>query len=125
VVGKHLANSVVLVFGRSQNRVVTEKRMGLEGLPVSDGDVWAFDLLRGGGWSDLTALVVLWCIGLGTALIAVWGGSWILAGTSATVIALALWWTATKLRGRADDRRMMRRVEAEEEQERRAAGGLG
>jgi hypothetical protein len=118
MLGEQVAKSVARVIARAHHRVVKNKRMGLEGLPVTDGDVWTFDLLRRGTLSDSTGLVILWSVGLGTTGIAVWGRSWILGALAVVVVALALWWSHTKWRSRVDDLRMMQRVAEEETRER-------
>ena len=91
------------------------QRLGLEGLPVTDGDVWAFDAVRGamrGG--DRGGLILAWVVGVALAALAIWGRSVGLGFVSAVALALTLWWTATKWRSWIAAQRQMRRIAADE-----------
>lgn len=88
------------------------RRQGLEGLPVSEGEVWAFDAARrmsGGGGGDLGGLVLLWVLALGSLALGVWGGSITLVVCGAVASAIATWWTVTKTRSHLAARRQSRR----------------
>ena len=83
--------------------------MGLEGLPVNDGEVYGFDIVRDitRNASDLTGLVILWAVAFGVAALALWGRSLGL-GIFAAVAALAAgWWTVGKWRSWRDAHRQM------------------
>jgi hypothetical protein len=86
-----------------------ERRRGLEGVPITDVEVWGFDAAR--GTSDLAGLALAWVLGVGTAGLAIWGGSPILGVFSfvVLVLALAVRRTVTKWRSWSEARRMMRR----------------
>jgi hypothetical protein len=90
------------------------RRMGLEGLPTTAADVWTFDVLRSSNASDIAGLATVWLFGVGTAAVALWGGSIVLGGLSAVVIAFSIWWTLAKWRSWADSQRMMRHVAGQE-----------
>ena len=92
------------------------RREGLEGLPVNASEAWGFDAVRAAATSnsDTAAFVVCWLAVVGTLAVAIWGASIILGIVGALGLVLVGFWTAGKLRSRADTRRMRRHVLAEE-----------
>ncbi len=93
--------------------------MGLEGLPITDGEVVDFDAVRAVMLSvgDLGALVVVWVVTVFLAALAIWARAVVLGGLALIAFAIATWWTWGKCRSHAAAVRQMRRADARDRAE--------
>jgi hypothetical protein len=93
------------------------KRMGLEGLPVTSGDVYGFGeirlFMRNSG--DGGALACVWVALIALIVVAIWGSSLGLGALSVLLFAVAMWWTISKWRSWSAARRQMRRARARDQ----------
>jgi Flp pilus assembly protein TadB len=88
----------------------TRRRQGLEGLPITDSEVWEFDSLRGiTSESDFRALVASWVTLVIVVALAFWVGSLDLLLMAILAGLILIWWSAIKLRSWRAAGRLMRR----------------